>query len=432
MRQQLAAGPVPGGPHLGLGGAQVVAAVVLRGPGIERVDPALEGVILADIVVVPDPGRIDGAVQDHAADPAREKRGVHLADIRAVGEREIVDFRHPERGPDGIQVASHILGGHVRKQPAELLLAVRRVRPGPVDQHLLGGRGGRDVVRARAGEETGFAAQLRHRGADAARVEAHDVVVPRRGRAEPPGHLGGQRQAAGPGTARVDEQDPLLLGDRGGSGDHVERGDVQAARIRVVDRHAQHGAVGDAQLGGRPRAGVPVQGAADRDDRPGVRRAARRGRPAGGRIRRRGRGRAMRRAGRGREQGGQAQREYPRPAAAHAPAPGSHGHAPHHALATRARRPADTPGPGALAFHVGARRRAGRRSRRILPLPTSVPGTQHGRQTSHRVRMTFPEDRRTGPGAISRFEEEKGKDASQTPPVAHPGSRQERRQRTGQ
>ena len=219
-------------------------------PGEERLHPPLEREILLDVVGVPDPGGIDGAVQDHPADPSGEQRGVDLADIGAVGERVIVDLRHAERGPDGVQVAGDVLGGHVGQQPAELLLAVGGVGFRPVDEYLFGGGIGRDVVRAHAGEEAGIAAERGHRGPDAARVEAHDVVVGGHARAQALRHLGRERQPAGTGSARVDQHDPLLLALRRGGRDHVQgQADMPAAGIGVVDRDAQHGAVGHAVPG---------------------------------------------------------------------------------------------------------------------------------------------------------------------------------------
>ena len=245
----------------------MIRSVVFRHPGEECLHAPLERVILLDIVGIPDPGGIDDAIQDHPPHPVREKGGVNLADIGAVGERVIVDFRHAERRADGIHVAGHVLGRHIGQQPAEPSAAIGGVGFRPVDEHLLGGGTGRDVVRPQAGEEAGIAAERGHRGPDAARVEADDVVLGGHARAEALRHLGRERQPGAAGAARVDQQDPLLLALRRGGRDHVQgQADVPAAGLGVVDRDAQHGAVRHALLAQLARAGMPVQRAVPRDE----------------------------------------------------------------------------------------------------------------------------------------------------------------------
>ena len=249
--------------------------VVFRHPGEECFHAALEGVILVDIVGVPDPGGIDDAIQHHPADPVREKGRVNLAEIGAIGEGVIVDFRHAERRADGVHVAGRVLGRHMGQQPAEPFAAIGGVGFRPVDEYLLGGGIGRDVVRPRAVEEAPIAAQRGHRGPDAARVEADDVVLGGHARAEALGHLGRERQPGAAGAARVDQQDPLLLAPRRGGRDHVEgQADAPAAGFGVVDGDAQRGALRHALLGRLARAGMPVQRAVRGDDRPGRRRRA--------------------------------------------------------------------------------------------------------------------------------------------------------------
>ncbi len=296
--QQLVTGPVVGGLHLRGGAAEVVRAVVPGHPGEKRIHPGLEGVVLVDVVGVPDPGGIDGAVQDHAADVAGEQGGVHLAEVGGPGEPVVVDLRHAERRADGVKVSGHVLGGHVGKQPAEPSLAVAGVHLGPADEHLLGGGAGRHVVRPRAGEEARITAQRGNGRPGAARVETDDVVVPGHARAQALGQDRRPRQPAGTGAARVDQNDPLLLAPRGGRGDHVQRdADMPATGVGVVQRHAQRGAVGRVQL---RRAGMPVQRAGGGDDRPGALGAPSRLRAPGGRSRLRAPGgRARRRGGRG-------------------------------------------------------------------------------------------------------------------------------------
>ena len=88
----------------------------------------------------------------------------------------------------------------------ELLPAVGRVCLGPVDQGLLGGGGGRDVIGAHAGEEARLAVQGGNRRADAPGVEADDVVVGRDARAQALGRggiLGDHPEGLGEGNHRI-------------------------------------------------------------------------------------------------------------------------------------------------------------------------------------------------------------------------------------
>ena len=210
------------------------------------------------------PRGIHRAVQDHAAQPVREQRGVHLAQVRPVGIAEVTDRGGAERGPDRVHVPGHVDGRHVREQPAEALLAVRRVAPGPADESLLRGRGGRDVVRPFPGEERGVTRQGGDAGTHPARVEADDVVVGGYLRAEPGRDERREAEAAAARAARVDQQVALLLAARGG-GRHPRQGqgDLPAARMGVVQRHREMGAL---QAGPSGRAGVPAQ---RRHTRPG-------------------------------------------------------------------------------------------------------------------------------------------------------------------
>ena len=260
MGLQPLAGGVPGLLDLRRGGAQVVGAVVLGHPGEERLHPGLERVVLVDVVGVPDALRVDGAVQHHAAHPVREQRRVHLADVGAVGEGVIADLLLAERRPDGVDVPGHVFGRHVGQQPAEPLLAVGRVRLGPVDQDLLGGRVGRDVVGPDPGEKVRLAGQGGHGGADAARVEADDVVLGGHGRADALRHRRRQGPAAGARAARVDQQVALLLAGRGRRRD-LRQGqrDLPPAGVGVVHRDPQVRALHRDALHPADRAGTPVQ-----------------------------------------------------------------------------------------------------------------------------------------------------------------------------
>ena len=103
----------------------------------------------------------------------------------------------------------------------------------PVDEHLLGRRARRDVVRPHAREEGRVTAQRGRRAADAARVEAHDVVLAAHLRADPSGDEARERPARLAGAARVDEHDALLLGNRRGRRNHGQRErDLPARRGR--------------------------------------------------------------------------------------------------------------------------------------------------------------------------------------------------------
>ncbi len=260
VRLEPGAHPVPGPPRLGRGRAELIHAVALSQPGEERVHPALEGIVLVDVVGVPDAGRVDRAVQDHAADPAGEQRRVHLADVGAVRVREVADLLLAQGGPDGIHVPGHVLGGHVRQQPAEPLLAVRRVGLRAVLHGLLGGLAGRDVVGPHPAEEPGVAVQRGRARPDAARVEADDVIVRGHRGIQALGHLRSQAEPAGAGPAGVDEQHSLALGGRGGGRDPGQRKrDLAAVRVPVIQRHPQPGALHPGHLRG---AGVPAQAGA--------------------------------------------------------------------------------------------------------------------------------------------------------------------------
>jgi hypothetical protein len=48
---------------------------------------------------------VDVAVEDHAPDPVGEQLGILLADLRAVGQSEVVEPRFAEPGADRVDVA---------------------------------------------------------------------------------------------------------------------------------------------------------------------------------------------------------------------------------------------------------------------------------------------------------------------------------------
>ena len=274
LAAQLVTRPVEGAAHLGGRAAQVVDAVVFRGPRVERVEPGLEGVVLGDVVLVPDTGRVHRAVEHHPADPAGEQRAVHLAQVGAPGEPVVGDLLHAERLAYQVHVAGHVHAGLVGQQPAEPLLAVRRVRLRLVDEHLLRRRVRRDVVRLAAGEVAGIAAQRRHRSADPAWVEADDVVVRGHLRTEAGGGGAGQPPAWRAGAAGVDEHHALLLALRRRRGDHGKRDrDLAAAGVRVVQRDLERGALHPGEL-------APACGPAQRAARGSRRDDARRPRAA--------------------------------------------------------------------------------------------------------------------------------------------------------
>ena len=230
----------------------------MRGdPREEGLDPGLERIVLGNVVGVPGAPRVHGAVKHHPPYPVAEQRGVDLAQVGAVGVTQVADLLLAKRRPDGVHVPGGVLGGHVRQQPAETVLAAGGVSLGPADEGLLGGLVRRDVVGPRAGEEGRVAVQRGHAGAHAARVEPDDVVFG--------GHLlveaeGDRRGKIPPGTARaagVDQQVTLTLGPRCGCRDHGQRqGDLPARRAGVVQRHGQAGAL---HRGACDRARLPVQ-----------------------------------------------------------------------------------------------------------------------------------------------------------------------------
>ena len=257
MRLQVRAGLVPRLVDLRAGAAEPVDAVVGRHPGEERQHPALERVVLGDVVGVPDPARIHRAVQDHPLEPVREEGGVDLAEIGPVGVAEIGDFRHAQGRADGVHVPRGVRGGHVGQQPAVCLPAVGGVGLRAADEHLLRRRIRRDVIRAHAGEEGRVAMQRGNARADAAGVEADDVVVGGHRRVKALGDGGGEPEPAAARPARVDQHVPLLLaGGRGGRDLGQRQRDLPAVRVGVVEWHRQAGAL---HVEGLHGAGMPAQ-----------------------------------------------------------------------------------------------------------------------------------------------------------------------------
>src|SRR5215469_16459607 len=103
-------------------------------------------------------------------------------------------------------------------------------------------------------------------------------------------------------------------------------------------------------------------------------------------------------------------------------------HVTHSAGMTTHRPKREGPGDPGLGGTSGSR---ATRGAEIRPLPTSIPGTEHGRETSdwRWVTLSRATARVLAPSPATRRERT---DASQTPPIAHPAGRQERWQRPGQ
>ncbi len=203
------------------------------------------------------PRGFDDAVEHHPAQPVREQGRVHLAQVGAVGVAEVADLPLAQGGPDGIHVPHRVGRGHERQQPPVPALAVGGVGLGPAGEHLLGVGVRRDVVGPQPGEEAGVAVQGGDAGADAARVEADDVVLGGHAGVQALRHVRGQRPAAGARAAGVDEQVTLLVGGwRGGRYLRQRKGDLPPGGIAVVQGHPQAGAP---HLGSLHQAGMPVQ-----------------------------------------------------------------------------------------------------------------------------------------------------------------------------
>ncbi len=255
--------PVPGGLDAGRVGAQAVRGVVLRDPGGERLVPVVEGVVLAEVALVPDVVRIDDGVQDQAAHPLRVELGVDRAEVGAVGVAEVVDLPRAQRPADHVEVLGRADRVHVRQHVAVLLAAGTGERLGPVPVDPLGPVRGGHRVRTHRVEVAGHAVQRRSARADPARVETDHVVLGRHLLRQRRGHESGHGQTAAARSARVDQQRPLGLlrgvrnagqGERdlaAGGAAVVQRG----ADLRALEpRGALGGAVGPLQLRGGRRA----------------------------------------------------------------------------------------------------------------------------------------------------------------------------------
>ena len=202
---------------LGAGVAEVEGGVVLGDPRPPVLPAALEGDVLVQVGLVPDllPRRVDHAVDDHAAHVGREERAVDGAEVGAVGDAEVVELLLAERGADDVQVARGVRRGHVRQHASPL----RSAQPSAYSRGQLAlgalvglGVGDRvglgrldELLRVDAGDGRGVA--------DAARVEAHEVV--RLGRVRPERVLGGdpgrEAHAGAAGAAGVVDEGALAL-----------------------------------------------------------------------------------------------------------------------------------------------------------------------------------------------------------------------------
>ena len=202
--------------------------------------------------LLPGQGGVHGAVQDDAPDVVGEELGVHGPQVGAVGVPEEVEVLVLHQGPHDIHVAGHRTGVHVVEDLGDLrvLLAGRglarslRNDVGGAARRQLGGRLGPpghhrlNVVGGPAGDGGGLA--------DAARVEADDVVVlqdPRQAAARVEPGLGiDEGDTASPGASGVEEDRAPRGGARRGQLLEGHR-DGLALRVVVVQGHGHGGAL---------------------------------------------------------------------------------------------------------------------------------------------------------------------------------------------
>lgn len=198
----------------------------------------VEGVVLPEVVLVPDAGRVDDRVQHQPVDPPRVELRVDRAEVGAVRVAEVADPRRAQGLPDGVQVPDAVHGVDVRQHAGVLTAAGGGEGPRPLQAGPFQRGRGRHGVRAHRPEVAGRTGQGRVAGADPARVEPDDVVpgrhAPRQGR----GDEAGERQTAAAGAAGIDQQG-ALGGPRGVRDAGQGEGELPARRVRVVQGYLQ-------------------------------------------------------------------------------------------------------------------------------------------------------------------------------------------------
>jgi hypothetical protein len=185
--------------------------------------------------------------------------GIHLPEVRAVREAVEVELLLAERLADGVHVGDVVGRLQVAEQAPAGPPAVEGVAGCLLEPRSLDPQRRRLVARPRPCGVVGITAECGDAGADAAGIEADPVV----GLASAAGHEGAEDAVDEPraaGTTRVDEHDALVLVIGHGVLDARDGDlDLLAARSLVVERDAEHPALGAERLEGAARlARTPV------------------------------------------------------------------------------------------------------------------------------------------------------------------------------
>ncbi|CAM5683538.1 hypothetical protein SAURM35S_00706 [Streptomyces aurantiogriseus] len=176
---------------------------------------------------------VDDRVEDGPPDVLGEQVGVHAAEFGAVGDAEVVQLRVAEDPAHQVHVAGRVGGAHMRQHPLRVVLAglvelLRVVQ----ERRALGGVVGGHVLLEVGVELLVVLAADGGAAADAARVEAHEVVAGAQGRVVLAER--GQRGDAGAaGAAEVEQQraDPSALRT---TGLRPDQRDVDRVALGVV------------------------------------------------------------------------------------------------------------------------------------------------------------------------------------------------------
>jgi hypothetical protein len=89
-------------------GAEPVPVVACGDPGGEVVEAALGGRAHGAVLLVPDPARVDGAVEHHPVDAGAEELPVDGAEVGAVRPAQVGDAAFAEGGADPVHVAGGV------------------------------------------------------------------------------------------------------------------------------------------------------------------------------------------------------------------------------------------------------------------------------------------------------------------------------------
>ena len=219
-----------------------VARRVFCAVGQELVERGLEGDGLAGPKRLEAERRIDRPIEPHRPDPRREELRVGRADERAIREPEVGQLRLAQGRPDPVKVTRDRVGREVGEVLGVALLAGPRVRL------RVGHERGQlpRVVRGRV--ERGAPVKVvdaadRAARVDAARVEADQVEPLAELARERLGSLPDELDARAAGAAGIHDQRPNPPGRVGRREPDQLDGERAVARVEVVARHRDRGAL---------------------------------------------------------------------------------------------------------------------------------------------------------------------------------------------